>query len=194
MRSIKTREANTMQRTLTVLFVAFVLVAASCGSGGGTSAPTENSGLAAGFVAEETSPSAGTVSAAESDPTNDFVTVQINVTGTTGIHGVAFDLNYDANQADWVGYSEGTLLEQGASVSYVVSEPVPGQIVISANRQGGGPGADANGTVEVIALTFRIDEQGASQVSFDSNWVLDDSVQPAPMPGIDWYGGALTGI
>jgi hypothetical protein len=186
-----------MQRILTLSLLAFVVVAASCGSGGsgsGGGAPDEQSGLAAGFVADQPSPGAETVSAGQDSASNDIVVVEINLTDTSGVHGVAFDLNYDANQADYLGYDEGSLLEEGgASVNYFVAESTPGKIVVSATRLGSGSGADADGTETVIRLTFRVEEVGASPVSFSASYVLDDA-GANQMPGIGWFGGDLTGV
>ena len=184
-----------MKRILTLFLLAFVVVGASCGSGGSGGAAEEQSGLAASFVADQPAPGAETVSAGQDSASNDLVVVEVNLTNTDGVHGVVFDLNYDADQADYVDWDPGNLLEEGGTnVDYIVSEPVSGQLVVSANRQGGGSGADDDGTETVIFLTFRVEEIGASDVSFSSSFVLDDSALPAPMAGIGWFGGDLTGV
>ena len=43
-------------------------------------------------------------------------------------------------------------------------------------------------------MTFQVEEIGATDVTFNSNWLLDDSPLPQPIPGVAWFGGELTGI
>ena len=56
------------------------------------------------------------------------------------------------------------------------------------------PGVDAVGTVTVIELTFRVEEEGSSQINFQAATLLDDQLQPQPIPGIAWHGGSLDGL
>jgi len=182
-----------MNRTLTIVGMFAILAAGvGCSSGGSGGGPVQ-SGLSAGFVADQPSPAADTVNASTGSANNDMITVQINVTDTAGVYSAGFDLIYDPNQVTYSGWSPGALLEQGGFAGdYLVSEIQPGQLVVSAGRVGNVPGANASGTVPVIRITFRVDQVGSSNISFQANNLLDDQQQPHP--SIAWFGGSLTGI
>lgn len=179
--------------------VALLILVPACGSGGGSggSTPDPGTGLGAAFQTDPSAPSPTppeTVTAGQSAASNNMVTIEVNVTDTDGIHGAAFDVMYDADHATYMDWSNGNLLEQGSTnVQYVVSEPTAGHLVVSANRQGTGPGADANGTRTVIELVFEVGSVGVSSLSFQANWLLDDQSLPQTMPGIAWFGGSLIG-
>ena len=187
-----------MKRILTGLLAVFVCLSAACGGGsggGGGAGPGPGGGLAAGFVADEPSPGSDTVNSGQGNASNDLVTVLVNVTDTNGIYAAAFDLLYDSAQVTYVGWTPGTLLEQGGNaVIYDVGTPQSGQLVVSASRQGNVPGANVSGTRAVVGLTFRVEQVGNSPISFQSNTLLDGQQQPQPIPGIAWFGGTLTGL
>ena len=181
-----------MKRILAVLTVTLVVFGAACGSGSGGG---EKSTVIAGFTADEPNPGPDTVAAAEGASNRDLVTVAITVTDTNGIFAAAFDLTYNANMASFEGWSQGTLLEQGGhNPFYQVQEPQNGQLVAVATRQGAVPALNAVGTVTVIELTFRVEEEGSSQINFQAAALLDDQVQPQPIPGIAWHAGSLDGL
>jgi hypothetical protein len=182
----------TMNRILAASIVMLVVFGAACGSGSGGG---EKSDIIAGFTADEPNPGPDTVAAAEDASNGDLVTVAVTVTDTNGIFGMAFDLTYDANMASFEGWSQGTLLEQGGHTPfYHVQEPQNGQLVAVATRQGAVPAVNAVGTVTAIELTFRVEEEGSSQVDFQAAALLDDQVQPQPIPGIAWHAGSLDGL
>ena len=63
----------------------------------------------------------------------------------------------------------------------------------ATNRQGSAPGVDASGTVVLIELRFRVTQAATSQMAFQSPDLLDDQLQPQPIPGIQWFGGTIVG-
>ena len=183
-----------MNRVFTGLLLVLLVVVTACGgSGGGESTNPTPPGLIASFTADEPNPSPDTVAIAKGASSGDLVTLLVNVTNTNGVYGAAFDLLYDATMATYVGWDAGSLLEQGGHTPfYEASTPVPGQVVVAATRQGDVPAVDASGTATLIGLTFRVTKAGGSAVSFEpSAVVLDDQLQPQPLPGINWFGGSL---
>jgi hypothetical protein len=182
-----------MKRLFFVSIVALIIAATACGSG---SDGGEKSNITAGFTPDEPSPGANTVAAAEGASSNDLVTVHVNVTDTNNVYAAAFDLSYESASVTYVGRSAGTLLEQGGhSVYYEVQEPQPGQLLVVATRQGDVPGANAVGTVPVVALTFRVEEEGSTALGFQAASLFDDQdPQPQPIAGITWFGGTLDGL
>jgi len=182
-----------MNRILTGLVVALIVIGTACGGGSGGGVIEQ--GFSAGFTAAEPTPGQDTIAAAENGSSGALVTVAITLTDTSGVYGADFDLSYDADMADWVGSSAGSLLEQGGQTPfYDVQEPTPGQLVVVATRQGAVPGADATGTVTIIELTFAVEEVGSSSISYQANIVWDDQLPPQPISGISWFGGSLDAI
>lgn len=181
-----------MNRLPAALILTLVVVAAACGSGSGGG---EKSTVIAAFTPDEPSPGPDTVATAEGASNGDLVTVEVTVTDTSGIYAVTFDLTYDANMASFEGWSAGDLLEQGGHTPfYEFLELQNGQVVAVATRQGAVPAVDAVGTVTVMELTFRVEEEGSSQIDFSAAALLDGQVQPQPIPGITWHGGSLDGL
>lgn len=180
------------KKGLLALVLGLLIAGGGCGSGG--SGGPVKSGLAAGFTPDEPSPGSTTVAMAENVASGDTVTVDVTVTDTDGISGVSFDVDFNSAHASFVGWSEGTLLEQGGvDPIYQVSSPQPGKIVVVVTRMGD-PVVDANGTMPVIRLVFQVNTTGGSAVTFQANNLLGQPPFPPPIPGVDWYGGSLTGI
>ena len=174
-----------------VLLVLTVLALGglACGSGGGSGGgPGTPSGLSAGFTPDQPSPGTDTVASAEGSSSGELVTVEITLTDTVSVFGASFDLTYDADAADWVGYDEGDMFEQGShSPFYYVQENVNGQLVIVVTRLGASTEpVDANGTRTIIELTFRLEEPGTTIVQFQSNSITDGQSPPAPIPLHPW--------
>lgn len=184
-----------MNRALILALAALVAASTACGGGSGHDSVVGD--ITAGFVPLESNPGNDTVSAGEGSSSGNQVTVVINLTDTNGVYAAAFDLNYDPSVANYLGYTEGDLFEQGGHTPiYEVAEPQAGQLVVGVSRQGSVPGVDASGTVSIVGLTFEVLEataQSGSIVSFDANELLDDQALPQPIPDIDWFGGWLTG-
>ena len=150
-----------MKKVLAGLIATLVVLSVACGGGSGGGNPSQTA-LAASFTPDEPSPSSNTVAAAEDAVTGDLVTVAITLTDVSGVYGVDFDLDYDANAATFVGWAGGDLLTQGSHTPfYDVNEPIQGNLVVTATRQGNVSGASAVGTATVIDLTFRVDAPGS---------------------------------
>ncbi len=180
-----------MNRALIIALVALVAVSTACTSG--SSDDPVGPVLSAGFVPDEPNPGPDTVSAGEGGIGGNLVTVDINVTETTGMYGAAFDLTYSPSMANYVDFTEGNLFEQGGHTPfYDVQEPQNGQLVVVVTRQGGVPVVNASGTVTMIGLTFEVVQEGGSSVSFEAFALLDDQTAQ-PIPNISWFGGSLTG-
>ncbi len=184
-----------MHRALIIALVALVAVSTACSSGSGDDPVVSPPIATAGFVPDEPNPGSDTVSAGEGEIGGNLVTVDINVTDTNGMYGAAFDLKYNPATANYVGFTEGNLFEQGGHTPfYDVQEPQNGQLVVVVTRQGSVPGVNASGTVTIISLTFELIQEGGSDVSFDAFALLDDQTLPQPIPNLSWFGGSLTGI
>jgi len=146
------------------------------------------------FTADEPNPGADTVSLAQQQVSNDVITLRVNVTDTSGVFGAAFELQYDPSMVSFQTSAPGTLLEQGGqTVTYNVATSSPGRLVVAVQRQGtSASGANAQGTVSLVRLTFRLLGTGTSGIDFMSSPALYDAqATPQPLPGIDWYGGTF---
>lgn len=186
-----------MHKQAVGLMVALlVLAGVACGSGGGSGGgPGTPSGLSAGFTPDQANPGSDTVASAEGSSSGELVTVEITLTDTNDVYGASFDFTYDADAADFVGWDNGNMFEQGNHTPiYTVQEPVNGQLVVVVTRQGSPPSVavDAVGTRTIVELTFRMEEAGNFAVAFQSNSILDDQPLPQPLTGVSWFAGALT--
>ena len=181
--------------TLAVLLVPALVLSVACGSGGGSddSDPIDDNGVNAGFAADQPAPGAKTVAMSEEDTAADEVTVDVAVTDTSNVYGIAFDVTFDASNVEFEDWDAGTLLEQdGKSVDYQVEEQV-GRLVVTATRQGNVTGASAVGTKPIIRLTFRVKEIGGYPLNFDGDPTLyDGQLQPQEI-NVTWFAGDLTG-
>jgi len=147
-------------------------------------------GLTAGFFSDQPSPGPNTVSMAEGSSEGSFVTIDVNVTQTSGVFGAAFDVVFDSAAVSYVSSSAGELLEQGGvSVFYAVAETDPGRLVVGAARQGTANATDAVGTVAVIRLTFQALQAGMSTLRFEDRGLVGE--QGGLLGGISWFGGTL---
>lgn len=175
-------------------------VAVSCGGGGAAESPIpEDPGgtttLAAGFTPEQASPGDGTVAMALGSSSGNLVTIEVNVTGVDDVFSADFDVTYDPDQAEFVNWSAGTLLESGGNTpSYLLTATQPGTLTIGATRTGGGAGGiDVGSSETLIRLVFRVTEVGASTLGFERANLLDAQDLPQQIPGLSWHGGTLTG-
>ena len=177
-----------------------LVVAVSCGGGGAAESPIpEDPGgtttLAAGFTPEQDSPGDGTVAMALGGASGNLVTIEVNVTGVDDVFSADFDVTFDPDRAEFVNWSDGTLLESGgASTDYFLTATQPGSIIVGATRTGGASGGVEVGSSQtLIHLVFRVTETGASTVAFQGGDLLDSQNLPQPIPGLSWHGGTLTG-
>jgi hypothetical protein len=156
------------------------------GAGGGSQAP-----VSAGFTADEPQPGNATVAMAESSRSGDVVTVRIDVRAAD-VFGGAFDVTYDASNADFVGWSAGSLLEQGGNApNYTVALSQNGTVVVGASRTGA-TGVAGTGQ-SIVNLSFRVRRSGTFPVAFQNATLYGDQNPPQPIGGVVWHAGSLTG-
>ncbi len=174
-----------------VALLAATLFVSACGSSGsGTVDPP----IQGSFLPERSTPEPASVSLAQSAAFNDLVTVQARVTDVAGLYGAAFYLIVDPAIVTFVGHAPGQVLEAGGqSPVYLVDASQPGVVVVSASRLGAVPAVDVTGTGILLSLTFRVVDVGTGSVAFQGAALYGDQLQPQPMPGIQWYGGAFVG-
>ena len=165
--------------------------AASCGSVSGGSPGT----LLASFVADQGSPAANMVTMSQGGKSNDTVTVRVNLTDTSSVYGVAFDVAYDETKVTYLGFTKGTALETSGNVpNYTVDGSTqPGRLVVGVSRAGGSA-TSVSGTKAVISFNFRVKITGTYPAAFENAVILDGQTTPQPLPGISWFGGAFEGV
>ena len=181
----------------TALLVFALIAAPACGGGGADSDPGGSpTPVAAGFIAEQESPSANSVAMAEGSKANDIVTVNVTLTDTNGVFGTAFEVVYDSIHTSYVGYAPGTAFEQGgAGVNYTItanSTATPPRIIVGVSRAGGTT-TNVSGTKTVVGLQFRVEQAGVFPLTVDNSAVYD-SQSTQPIPNIAWFAGAVEGI
>jgi len=178
------------------LVICLVLATACSGGGAGGAVPGgsgNSSNIAGGFTATQPVPDPATVSMKQGTSSGDLVTIEVQVTDTGDIYGVAFDLVYDSANTTYTNWSAGSLLEQGGhNPTYQVGTSQAGRIVVVATRNGAVSGVDANGTGTIMKLTFRVEEAGAFPVQIENAALYNDQ-NPQPVNGINWFAGTLTG-
>ncbi|HEX5043419.1 MAG TPA: cohesin domain-containing protein [Candidatus Polarisedimenticolaceae bacterium] len=184
------------RNALLLLVAAAAMIGCGGGSGGdGDAVGGPGTTVSADFVADQPSPPASTVSLQKAATSSNLVTVRVDATGVSGIYGAAFDLAFDANLAEYVGFTHGSFFEQGATTepNYTVNSPGPGQLVVAVSRTGNVPGVSTTASRTIVNLTFRVKVAGSGQVTVPDAALLDAQLQPQPVPGITWEAGTLRG-
>jgi len=186
---------GTMKLGTLVLTLALVAAPACGGGGGGSDAGGSPTPLSASFVPEQPTPGADTAALAEGAKSNDVVTVNVTITNTNGFFGTAFEFLFDDTHTVYLGFTAGTVLEQGGNTpTYNVDGTSnPGRIVIGASRTGSSA-TNVSGTKTVIGLQFRVKQAGVYPVAIQNAVVYDSQDPPQPIPGIAWYAGAVSGV
>jgi len=189
-----------MRRYLASLAAVCLGVAVSCGGGGTSESPVPgdpggSTNLAGSFTPTQADPGDGTVAMALDGASGDLVTVAVNVTGVNDVFSADFEVTYDPQQAEFINWSAGTLLETGGNApSYFLTATQAGLLTVGATRTGGGSGGvDVGASQTLIHLLFRVREPGASDLGFQRASLLDAQDPPQPIAGLSWYGGTLTG-
>lgn len=180
-----------------MLVLAALVLAPACGGGGeeaagpGGSPPT----IAAAFIADQFSPTSSTVSMAQGTRSGDTVVVKVNLTDTSSVFGLAFDVAFDDTKCTYLGFTKGTALETGGNTpNYVVDGSAQaGRVVVGVARTGSSTAA-ITGTKTAISLSFRVKDAGTFPIAFENPAVLDGQAVPQPLPGISWFAGALQGL
>ena len=179
----------------TLLMILALITAPACGGGGGGSDPGGSpSPLAASFVPTEPAPAAKNVAMAEGTKTNDVVTVKVTLTDTNDAYGTAFDVVYDDVHTAYLGFSPGTVFEQGGiTPNYTVSGANSGRVVVAVARTGA-TGTNVSGTKTMVSLQFRVKQAGVYPVSVAGEVVYDSQSIPQPIAGVVWFTGAVKGL
>jgi hypothetical protein len=180
--------------------LALLLVVAAVSACGGGSSSSDPGGspttLAAGFTPDQPSPGANTAAMAKGPTNNDVVTVNITLTGTNGVYGTAFDVSYDSTHTVFLGFTPGTVFEQGGNTPNYTVTPNPSgnppKITVGVARTNG-TATNVSGTSTVLGLQFRVKQAGVYPLFVENAVVYDGQPTPQPIPGITWYAGAVTG-
>lgn len=176
--------------------VLLALVAAPACGGGGSSADTGGSPtpLDASFVPDQPSPAANDVALALGANSNDVVTINVTLTGANGVFATAFEIVYDDIHTVYLGFSPGSVVEQGDSnPTYSVVAATPGRLVIVVSHTGSTT-TNVSGTSTVLGLQFRVKQAGVYPLVIENEILYDGQDPPQPIPGIEWFAGAVTGV
>jgi hypothetical protein len=197
-----------MKVALKGLLLTLAVLELACGGGSSTGnvidpgrSPDPGPGtspgpLTASFVPATFTPGNNLVTMAQGAKSGDTVTVNVQVSETSGLFGAGFNVTYNASNVTYVGWSPGGLLETGGNtVNYLVADdPSRGIVKVTATRWGSEPAIDVIGTMTLINLTFRVLSTGSFPLAFAGTKALDDAQIPSqPLPNISWYGGSLLG-
>ena len=180
----------------TLVLVA-VSAATACGGGGGDSggvgpSPTP---VVGSFTADMPNPVALAVAMLEGSKTGDLVTVEVTLTETSSVYGATFEVAYDGNKVEYDSWSPGTIFEQGGHTPYYLVDSItPSRLSVTATRQGNVAAVNVAGTKTMIKLRFRVLQAGSFRLDFQNYVLYDGSLVPAPINGIGWKGGALSGV
>ncbi len=193
-----------MTRAKQLGIVALVAAAVSCGGGGGSTGGTigpSPTPVNASFSPDPGAPSPTsplTVTMAQGAVADDLVTVLLNVSGTDGVYGAAFDVVCDSadgcvpSSVDFVQPSAGSLLEQGGDVpNYTATPTAVWPVVIGASRSGSVGGVNVTTPQTIVKLTFRVKSKGTFKLKVQNAALIDNTGHA--IPGVGWYAGSLQG-
>ena len=181
----------------TVLAIVLAAVVTGCGGGSGddpSSMLSPNGGgssaLAASFTPDEPAPPPESVTMVVQSVSGNTVAVGFDVTGVSDIGSAGFDLLYDPEMVQFVGWSLGTLFPpcNSGSTLCLVDSSLPGRVVFGISATGGAS-VDAPGQRTLVRVVLRALEPGSSAVAFDQAALKDAAI--SDIPGIAWHGGAL---
>jgi len=182
-----------MKKWIAATFL-LIPMAVGCGSSGTSAVVADgNLSLGGGFVAQQPDPPPNSTALEPGIAHGDAVSIQVTVTDTQRVYGGAFRIDYDPGHAQFLGYSPGTLLEQGgyAATYQVDGSSTPGQVLIGASRTGDVPAAQVTGAAPIIVLNFRVLQPGSTTVAFSNEQLYDGQVPPQTLHGVQWFGGSL---
>lgn len=176
-----------------VIAITTLALTLAC-SGGGGNVPTDEiiePGELADFTPANPNPGANSVSV-QGSVTSNIAVLSVMVTGTAGVYGASFDLIFDPDIAEFVGYLPGNLLEAGGQqVVYQVNAHHAGRVIVGVARTTG-TGIDAGVSTALIELRLRVKRLGVSPVSFEGAELLNSNNPPTEIVGIGFTGGTLT--
>jgi hypothetical protein len=126
---------------------------------------------------------------------NDVVSVYVSLTDTSAAYGTAFEVSFDPAGAAYLGYVHGAAFELGGGApAYTIDgSSNPGRIVVGVARTNGTT-TNVVGSKAVLILQFRLKQAGAFPVTLQNGSVYDGQVPPKPIPSIQWFAGALSGV
>ena len=143
-----------------VSFVALLAgLTVACPGGGGGGGPIP-SGLVASFVAENPTPDPAlmTLSMAPGPSSGERFSIRVQVTNIDDFFGAGFHVNFDPTTASFRGATDdgSFILETGVDtdISAVVNVNVPGELLVTATRQGQVAGVDPVEDDLLITLSF----------------------------------------
>lgn len=183
------------RKALVLLIAAAALIGCGGGSGGGEDV-TGGGGttVSADFIADQPSPPPSTVALEKGPNSSNLVSVRVDATGVSNIYGAAFELAFDGNLAEYVGFTPGSFFEQGGHVpTYQVSSPGAGEVVVGVTRNGNVAGVSTTSSKAMVNLTFRVKVAGSGAVAVQNAVLYDAQIQPQPVSGITWEAGTLRG-
>lgn len=180
----------------TLVLLLAIVTAPACGGGGGSDSgigPSPNP-LVAGFVADQPTPGAKTVSMLQATKSGDVVSVYVNLTDIPAAYGAAFEVDFETAGAVYLGFTRGTAFESnGGAPNYTVDGSTnPGRIVVGVARTNGTT-TNIVGSKAMLILQFRVKQVGVFPVVLQNGVVYDGQIPPKPMASILWFAGALTG-
>jgi len=196
-------------RTLGLITLVCVLtVHCSSGSGNGITDPgTGNGEFSATFTGSDPNPGAFTFSMASDTSADENFEIEILVTDIAEFFGAAFHVTFDSSTATFTGFtSDGSfIIERGVTtdISAETAAGDPGELLVTATRQGQVAGVDATGSQLLITLMFEATQEITSPAGnvfgFDIAATREVKTCPAPpdecttvMDGdITWSGGTL---
>jgi len=192
-----TAKGEFMRRIQALLAIPMVLAVAasiSCGGGGDSPSGTNNNTTiySGTFAPDDPNPGANSVALSGSSNQN-IVTLAVNVSGTNDVSGAAFDVTFDANKAEFAGWSPGLLLEQGGhQVAYQLNSQQAGRVIVGVSRTTVGAGASAGIATPLVLLRLRAIGAGNSPIGFSNADLLNAANPPATKSGISFSGGTLS--
>jgi general secretion pathway protein D len=107
--------------------------------------------------------------------------VDVTISGGTGVGSVPFHLSFDPAVLDFIGAgSVSPFLSQDGTPVFVLATIGSGgrEVIVGLSRQGSRPGVSGTGTL--IQMTFRPKKPGTTSLNFTDLSVLDPQAQPLP--------------
>jgi len=180
-----------MKHSSTFFILVLLFTLCCCGGGGGGNGQPIPPSIAVSFTAAKAIPDAMDVSLQKKSQSGDSFTMDVVITGVNNVFSASFDIVYNSTILDYINYTEGTFLSENGQVatSFLVSDQT-GRLVVGATRLGQVPGVNAAGNEILMSIAFKAKKAGSSSVSFENNNLLDPT--PAPIQGLEWFGGTAT--
>ena len=180
-----------MRSIVTTLLVIVLLHCSGGGSAGPSGGGGSSSNIVGSFTPSLAVPTAGDIVLNESTKSGNMVTVEVRLTGITGVRSAEFDLLFDPAQLEFVGDAPGTAFEtSGSPVIYVAGANTRGVLTVAVDIAGPGT-VNVGQTRALIGLIFRVRQTGTHAVSFQDPRLRDGAFQTIPT---QWFAGNFVGI